>query len=140
MQYRYGMRLRGFSPGCQPMSGLDHAEDDTTGRYYNILVYNRKLTSEEVRDYELDNLDKEQKEMPKTNLTEEEKLYRKRKGDVIRNRKYMQKVRQVMVKFNLDKDERGLFEHVSRHESMQGYIKELIRKDMENSRVSKNEE
>ena len=140
MQYRYGMRLRGFSPGCQPMSGLDHREDDKTGRYHDILVYNRPLTAEEVRDYELDNLDNERKEMPKTNLTEEEKLDRKRKGDVIRNRKYMQKVRQVMVKFNLDTDERGLFEHVSRHDNMQGYIKELIRKDMENSRVSKNEE
>ena len=66
MQYRYGMRLRGFSPGCQPMSGLDHAEDDATGRYYNILVYNRKLTEEEVRDYELDYLEKEHKKMARS--------------------------------------------------------------------------
>lgn len=59
-EYRYGMRLRGFSIGCQPMHGLDHAEDDPTGRYYNILVYNRPLTEQETKDYELDELKGEQ--------------------------------------------------------------------------------
>lgn len=39
MKYRYGMRLRGFSIGCQPMNGLDHREDDPTGRYHDILIY-----------------------------------------------------------------------------------------------------
>ena len=58
--YRYGMRLRGFSIGCQPMQGLDFAEDDPTGRYYNILVYNRPLTEQEQKDYELDELKGEQ--------------------------------------------------------------------------------
>ena len=130
MQYRYGMRLRGFSPGCQPMNGLDHEEDDTTGRYYNILVYNRKLTEEEVRDYELDSLENERRQ-GKRALTDEERLERKRKGNVERNRKYMLKVRQVMVKFNLETDEADLFKHIEKQESMQGYIKELIRKDME---------
>lgn len=130
MQYRYGMRLRGFSLGCQPMGGLDHAEDDTTGRYYNILVYNRKLTEEEVRDYELDSLEIERIQ-GKRALTDEERLERRRKGNVERNRKYMQKVRQVMVKFNLETGEADLFRHIEKQESMQGYIKELIRKDME---------
>ena len=130
MQCRYGMRLRGFSPGCQPMSGLDHAEDDTAGRYYNILVYNRKLTEEEVRDYELDSLENERRQ-GKRALTDEERLERKRKGNVERNRKYMLKVRQVMVKFNLETDEADLFRHIEKQESMQGYIKDLIRKDME---------
>lgn len=60
MQYRYGMRLRGFSPGCQPMSGLDHREDDKTGRYYDILVYNRPLSDKEAEDYELDCIEKEE--------------------------------------------------------------------------------
>ncbi len=69
--------------------------------------------------------------MPRTKLTDAEKLDRKRKGDVIRNRKYMQKVRQVMVKFNMETAEKDLFECVSKHESMQGYIKELIRADIE---------
>lgn len=61
MQYRYGMRLRGFSIGCQPMSGLDHREDDNTGRYHDIIVYNRELSSEELKDYELDYLGKEER-------------------------------------------------------------------------------
>lgn len=40
------------------MSGLDHAEDDKTGRYYDILVYNRPLSDKEVVDYELDCIEK----------------------------------------------------------------------------------
>lgn len=57
MEYRYGMRLRGFSPGCQPMNGLLGREDDTSGRYYDIIVYNRELTEKELSDYELDKLE-----------------------------------------------------------------------------------
>lgn len=53
MEYRYGMRLRGFSIGCQPMNGFVEREDDTTGRFHDILVYDRELTPAELRDYEL---------------------------------------------------------------------------------------
>lgn len=53
-EYRYGMRLRGFSPGCQPMRGLVERVDDPTGRYHDVLIYDRELTEQEVRDYELD--------------------------------------------------------------------------------------
>lgn len=53
--YCYGMRLRGFSPGCQPMNGLVNVLEGND-KYYNILVYMRELTDEEVRDYELDRL------------------------------------------------------------------------------------
>lgn len=56
-EYRYGMRLRGFSPGCQPMRGLVERVDDPTGKYYDILIYGRKLTDQELADYELDKLD-----------------------------------------------------------------------------------
>ena len=56
MIYRYGMRLRGFSIGCQPRKGFVEREDDTTGRYYDILVYDRELTEQELADYELDAL------------------------------------------------------------------------------------
>ena len=56
-EYRYGMRLRGFSPMCQPREGLLEREDDPTGKYYDILVYSRELTEKELRDYELDALD-----------------------------------------------------------------------------------
>ena len=56
MLYKYGMRLRGFSIGCQPMDGLVRREDDPTGRYHNILIYDRQLTEQELKDHELDYL------------------------------------------------------------------------------------
>ena len=52
-EYTYGMRLRGFSPGCQP-KGVLRREDDPSGRYHDLLVYDRELTDEELDDYELD--------------------------------------------------------------------------------------
>ena len=52
--YKYGMRLRGFSIGCQPKEGFYDRQDDSTGKYWDILIYNRKLTDKEVADYELD--------------------------------------------------------------------------------------
>jgi hypothetical protein len=56
MEFRYGMRLRGFSIGCQPMKGFLRREDDVTGKYHDILVYGRQLTEQEIEDYELDAL------------------------------------------------------------------------------------
>ena len=50
----YGMRLRGFSLGCQPMKGFVERLDDTTGKYYDLIVYNRQLSDKELSDYELD--------------------------------------------------------------------------------------
>lgn len=52
--HRYGMRLRGFSIGCQPMDGFVARTDDPKGRYYDILIYDRVLSGKEVMDYELD--------------------------------------------------------------------------------------
>ena len=54
--YTYGMRLRGFSPGCQPKNGLVERKDDPSGKYWDLLVYSRELTYGEVKDYELDRL------------------------------------------------------------------------------------
>ena len=54
MEYLYGMRLRGFSLGCQPMKGIIERRDDRTGKYYDILAYSRKLTEQELEDFELD--------------------------------------------------------------------------------------
>lgn len=51
----YGMRLRGFSPGAQP-KGVKERKDDIKRKYWDILVYERKLTDEEVKMYELDYL------------------------------------------------------------------------------------
>lgn len=55
-EYRYGMRLRGFSPGCQPKDGLLYVERSDDRRYYDVLVYNRKLSEKEVENFELDYL------------------------------------------------------------------------------------
>lgn len=54
--YYYGMRLRGFSIGCQPKEGFIERQDDETGKYHDILIYNRPLTDKELADYELDYL------------------------------------------------------------------------------------
>lgn len=53
-KYVYGMKLRGFSIGCQPMVGFQERIDDLSGKYYDLLVYNRKLSKDELRAYELD--------------------------------------------------------------------------------------
>lgn len=60
IKYRYGMRLRGASPGAQPRAGLLGIEEDPRGKYHNILVYSRRLTVEELKQYELDYLWREQ--------------------------------------------------------------------------------
>ena len=52
--YTYGMRLRGFSPGCQPMAGLVERRDDPKRKYHDLLLYDRELSEKEMRDYELD--------------------------------------------------------------------------------------
>lgn len=51
---KYGMRLRGFSMGAQPMDGLLSRQDDPSGKYYDILEYSRELTKEEIETYSLD--------------------------------------------------------------------------------------
>ena len=65
-EYKYGMRLRGFAPGCQPMEGLVEAQEgrcmgDSRRRYHSILVYNRRLTEDEINGYELDDLNEVQR-------------------------------------------------------------------------------
>lgn len=52
-RYRYGMRLRGYSIGCQPKGCIDR-EDDESGRYYDIITYDRELTETEMDEYGLD--------------------------------------------------------------------------------------
>ena len=60
MNYRYGMRLRGFSIGCQPMNGFYERRDSRSIWYHDILLYTRKLTDEEVEQYELDYIGSEE--------------------------------------------------------------------------------
>ena len=57
--YYYGMRLRGFSPGCQPMKGLVRRIDSDSPRWHDVLVYDRPLTADELKEYELDFICKE---------------------------------------------------------------------------------
>jgi|SRR5690554_5652548 len=54
MTYKYGMRLRGYSMGCQPMNGFIKRHDDPTKKYYDILEYERELTNEEIETFALD--------------------------------------------------------------------------------------
>lgn len=54
MKYYYGMRLRGFSSGCQPMKGFIERKDDKSGMYHDIIVYDRLLSDREMSEYELD--------------------------------------------------------------------------------------
>lgn len=53
-EYYYGMRLRGFAPMCQPKVGFVRREDDPSGEYYDIIVYDRPLHPREMSNYELD--------------------------------------------------------------------------------------
>lgn len=54
MLYIYGMRLRGFSIGTFPKCGFVEQRDSDNPKYYDYIVYDRRLTIEELQDYELD--------------------------------------------------------------------------------------
>ena len=53
-RWYYGMRLRGFSIGCQPKEGFVEREDDPENHYWDAIVYDRPLSDKEVADYDLD--------------------------------------------------------------------------------------
>lgn len=59
-KYKYSMKLRGYSIACQPMKGLIGVKEDSTGRYHNILTYDRQLEPREMRLYDLVFIGKEQ--------------------------------------------------------------------------------
>ena len=57
--YAYGMKSRGCSPGCQPKEGFfGKLREDAVAKtkYYDILLYNRRLSKQEREDYDLDEL------------------------------------------------------------------------------------
>lgn len=62
----YGMRERGFGPGCQPKEGLVGIEQGAMladGKdYWDIVAYERELSNKEVHEYELDFICKAKKE------------------------------------------------------------------------------
>lgn len=119
MKHFYGMRLRGFSPGCQPMKGFVERIDDNTGKYHDILVYDRKLTVKEQIDYELDELDPTAVRL---------KGYQDRTSYLAEYHK--KNIKQFKVAINR-KTEADMMAHLEAMPNIQGYIKELIRKDME---------
>lgn len=50
----YGMRCRGYSPGCQPMEGLVGVEDDPLREYHDVLLYEGKMPRETQEHFDLD--------------------------------------------------------------------------------------
>ena len=52
--YKYGMKRRPYSIGCQPMDNLAFRENDKSGKYYDVLVYRKPLTKEDVDHYDLE--------------------------------------------------------------------------------------
>ncbi len=52
-RYFYGMRLRGFSIGCQPMEGFIKREDATTDEFWDVIIYDRPLSDEDIKHYSL---------------------------------------------------------------------------------------
>ena len=63
-EYKYGMRLRPFDIGCQPMDGYlareQHEGYKHSDKYWDVLVYDRPLTDKELMDYDLDDLNGEE--------------------------------------------------------------------------------
>lgn len=56
--YKYGMRLRGYSMGCQPSGVIKHEDfSNKDNGYWSYIYYDRKLTDEEVKRYDLDFLE-----------------------------------------------------------------------------------
>lgn len=54
--YKYGMRCRPYSIGCQPMQNLIEAQEDPTQKYWNILLYSEPLSPEQIAHYSLTDL------------------------------------------------------------------------------------
>ncbi len=53
MKYFYGMRLRGFAPGCQPMEGFLGRVFDGNKKYHDVLMYENPLDKEYIRHFSL---------------------------------------------------------------------------------------
>lgn len=55
VKYRYGMKSRPFSLGTQPDGQIDVEDEQTVDgvKYFNVVVYDHPLTAEEIKKYEL---------------------------------------------------------------------------------------
>lgn len=55
--YKYGMRSRGFSIGCQPPKVKYYEDaDKIKSGYWSYIYYEEPLTEEQLKKYELDYL------------------------------------------------------------------------------------
>ena len=69
------MKLRGFSPGTQPMNGFVRREDDSTNQYYDILIYDRNIGVWELDAYELDYIGTLEEKMNINDVVNNVKVY-----------------------------------------------------------------
>lgn len=58
--YKYGMKMRPYGTGCQPFKGLIDVEPTIKSEsgFWHILEYDRELTEEEIKKFELADLNK----------------------------------------------------------------------------------
>jgi hypothetical protein len=56
-EYKYTYKFRGFSLYCQPTKGFIRKENNKNYKF-EIIVYDRKLTENEINEYELIELSK----------------------------------------------------------------------------------
>ena len=55
-KYYYGMRLRGFSLGCQPERGLLGKSIGPFDDYHDVIAYDRELSEQELKEYEMERI------------------------------------------------------------------------------------
>lgn len=60
MNYLYTLKYRGVSPGCQPSDFVRFYNDNK--HTYEVLVYDRELTDDEIANYELIDLNEKHQE------------------------------------------------------------------------------
>ncbi len=54
MEYKYAMKYRPFGIGCQPKGFIRvNSSNKMIDGYYSVVVYDRELSEEEVKQYEL---------------------------------------------------------------------------------------
>lgn len=55
--YKYGMRLRPYGMGCQPMENYVCCDDGATAdgwRYHNFVYYTKRLSEKDADHFDLD--------------------------------------------------------------------------------------
>ncbi len=58
--YKYGMKLRECGPGCQP-KGFIKCENLENADYYSFIWYDKQLSEDEMKQYDLDYIGKDLK-------------------------------------------------------------------------------